>query len=462
MNWNEPSQDSPRWLNLTVLALGLAAVSYLAFDFSLTAIVTLGVVCVLSLVILSPDTVLYLYAASLFLFQVPAFHDSEISVPTIAGVLFLVAAGVRQLRGSVEHGTRSKIPLVLAILTALYLGLALVNPAWSFTHLWMTLTYFGLFATTWAASLELRNPIRAWRVSWVLCVGSAIVSLEAVYEGWTGHYNLAGLYPSHDERAYGLADPNFTAAFLVTMLPFIVANFVRTKNFMVKLLTAGLTLLSLVGIVMTASRGGAMGCLLVLLILALLFAFKTKSGTAVGGGCERAFGVWGRVGLLGLLIGTTVFAAFMAPQNMWTRLSTVHDWSDPKKEDRLQIWDMYLERWRESPWVGQGAGYLEEREMEPHNTPLQNLVEVGVLGLAGFLVLNAFALWESSGASRRFAAQGMHDMSALSNAVVASLIGFHCTGFFLTSARHKELWFLVGFAAALFHVAGRNPVNLLR
>jgi O-antigen ligase len=94
--------------------------------------------------------------------------------------------------------------------------------------------------------------------------------------------------------------------------------------------------------------------------------------------------------------------------------------------------------------------------MYPHNTPLQNLVEVGVLGFAGFLLLNAFALWESLTASRRFALQGTTDMSALSAAVAASLVGFHSTGFFLTSAKHKELWFLIGFAAALSYVWRSN------
>lgn len=311
-----------------------------------------------------------------------------------------------------------------------------------------------LFATTLAAAYELREPIRARRVSWIFCAGSAVVSLEAIYEGWTGHYNVVGLFPSFDARAYGLADPNFTAAFLVTMLPFAVAGFVGAQRTQTKVMMVGLIGLTLIGLTLTASRGGILGCIVT---LGACFLFLPLKRTTTGS--DRPLitllgGTWGRAGLLAVVLTGAGFAAYLAPQNMWDRLSTVEDeFSKPKRDDRMEIWRDYLERWRESPWVGKGAGYLEERWMEPHNTPLQNLVEVGIPGLAGFLLLNALAFWESLAASRRFAMQGTTGLSTLSGAVAASLVGFHFTGFFLTSATHKELWFLIGFAAALCHVS---------
>ena len=440
---------------LLLAGLALAFMSFFAFVFPARALVAVAAVLALPFAIWFPDWVLYIYAASLFLFQVPASGSLTISIPTLTAVLFVTAACLRRLRSREETTTESRIPLLLVIVSFVYLLLALLNHDWTFSHPWMGVTYFALFATTLAAAYELREPLRAWRVSWIFCIGSAVVSLEAVYEGWTGHYNLIGLFPSQVSRAYGLADPNFTAAFLVTMLPFAVANLIRAQRTRIRLITVALIGLTLVGLGMTGSRGGILGCILTLGACFLFIPLKrtvARSDRSQGG---LLTGPWGRIVFLAVILTGAGLAAYLAPQDLWDRISTTEEdeVSNPKSDDRLQVWRDYLQRWRESPWIGKGAGFLEERWMEPHNTPLQNLVEVGVVGLTGFLVLNAFGFWESLAAGRRFALQGVTDLSALSGAVAAALVGFHVTGFFLTSAAHKELWFLIGFAAALCHAS---------
>jgi O-antigen ligase len=441
-------------VKIPLAGLGLLLATFLTFAFSLPLLVGASVALGVILAIMFPEWALYLYAASLFLFQVPALEGTTISIPTITGALFLAVACFHRLRNPEKATTGWRILVLIGIISVMYLAAALLNLDWTFAHPRGTCTYMALFAVTLAAAYELRNPARAWRVSWIFCAGSGLVAIEAIYENWTGHYNLVGLFPGQEARAYGLADPNYTAAFLVTLLPFMVAHFVRTQHTYVKTLMAALTTLSLVGLAMTASRGGAAGCILVIVAVMLFVPFKKKRASGGDGSLDGLLRfAWGRAGLLALLLCTTGIAAYLAPQNLWDRLSTMDELSDTRKEDRLRIWQDYLDRWRESPWVGKGAGFLEERDMEPHNTPLQNLVEVGVLGSVGFLLLNAFAVWEALTASRRFALQGTTDMAALSGAVAAALVGFHSTGFFLTSAKHKELWFLIGFAAALSHVS---------
>jgi O-antigen ligase len=439
---------------LILASSALAFVSFLAFVFPAPALIAVAAAMAVLFAIWFPDWALYIYAASLFLFQVPASGGLTISVPTITAGLFITAACLRRMRSREKTATGSWIPLLLGIISVFYLMLALLNRDWTLSHPQMALTYFALFATTLAAAYELREPLRAWRVSWIFCAVSAAASLEAIYEGWTGHYNVVGLFQSYDLRSYGLADPNFTAAFLVTMLPFAVAGFVAAQRKPIKVIMVGLIGLTLVGLTMTASRGGILGCLVTLGACFLFLPLKLTTANGDRPLASSLMGTWGRAGLLAVVLTSAGLAAYLAPQNMWDRLSTVEDeFSKPKRDDRMEIWRDYLERWRESPWVGKGAGYLEERWMEPHNTPLQNLVEVGILGLAGFLLLNAFAFWESLAASRWFALQGATDLAALSGAVAASLVGFHVTGFFLTSATHKELWFLIGFSAALRHVS---------
>ena len=119
----------------------------------------------------------------------------------------------------------------------------------------------------------------------------------------------------------------------------------------------------------------------------------------------------------------------------------------------MRIWADYLGQLQESPWWGHGPGYVEEKEELYHNTPLQILFECGVVGFISFAVVNGAAFVETTRARKRFAQQGNHDLTILSGATAASLIGFHSTAFFLTSATHKELWFLIGFAAALHHLS---------
>jgi O-antigen ligase len=454
---------------LILACLALAFASFLAFVFPAPALIAVAAAMALLFTIWFPDCLLYIYAASLFLFQVPVQVPApggstvSVSVPTLTAILFITAACLRRLISREETTIRSRIPLLLGFVSIVYLMLALLNHHWTFAHWQMALTYFALFATTLAAAYELRDPLRAWRVSWVFCVGSATVSLEAIYEGWTGRYNLFGLFPSHELRAYGLADPNYTAAFIVTTLPFAFALLIRAQRTMLKLIMVVLIGLTLVGLGMTASRGGVLGCILTL--GACLLFLPTKRTRAWSDRSQRRLlaGAWSRVGLLAVILAGVGFAAYVAPQDLWDRISTTEkdEVSKPKRDDRLQIWDDYLERWRESPWIGKGAGFLEERWMEPHNTHLQNLVEVGVVGLAGFLLLNAFGFWESLTAARWFVRQGVTDLAALSGAVVASLIGFHVTAFFLTSAAHKEMWFLIGFAGALCHVSRSHQENPL-
>jgi O-antigen ligase len=150
-------------------------------------------------------------------------------------------------------------------------------------------------------------------------------------------------------------------------------------------------------------------------------------------------------------------ATWLAPTVLWDRLSSTDNWTDPRKEARLRIWDDYFGQLRASPWWGHGPGYVDEKEEIYHNSLLQVLFECGVVGFIAFAVVNGAAFVETARARKRFAQQGHHDLAILSGATAASLIGFHSTAFFLTSATHKELWFLIGFAAALHHLSRGRP-----
>ncbi len=102
--------------------------------------------------------------------------------------------------------------------------------------------------------------------------------------------------------------------------------------------------------------------------------------------------------VVGLVIaGLVVFAG---SQTLRQRLLTMADPDDPTLRERIFMWRSGLTMWQEHPWLGIGPGgvkreyasyalpeAVKKRTGHVHNTPLQILVERGVLGLAAWLAI---------------------------------------------------------------------------
>jgi O-antigen ligase len=102
----------------------------------------------------------------------------------------------------------------------------------------------------------------------------------------------------------------------------------------------------------------------------------------------------GRWLLLGGLI-VVGLAALAGPQHLRQRFLTMGDPDDPTVKERVYMWRSGLTMWRQHPVLGLGPGgvkreyesyalpeAVKKRTGHVHNTPLQILVERGVLGLA--------------------------------------------------------------------------------
>jgi O-antigen ligase len=101
------------------------------------------------------------------------------------------------------------------------------------------------------------------------------------------------------------------------------------------------------------------------------------------------------VGLV--IVGLVVFAG---SQTFRQRLLTMADPDDPTFRERTFMWRSGLTMWKEHPWLGIGPGgvkreyasyalpeAVKKRTGHVHNTPLQILVERGILGLAAWLTI---------------------------------------------------------------------------
>jgi len=102
-----------------------------------------------------------------------------------------------------------------------------------------------------------------------------------------------------------------------------------------------------------------------------------------------------------LLVGGLVVlaaAALVGPQPLRQRLVSMSDPEDPTVREREFMWKSGLAMWRGRPWLGVGPGgvkreyrnyalpeAIKRRTGHVHNTPLQVLVERGVVGVAAWM-----------------------------------------------------------------------------
>jgi O-antigen ligase len=90
-------------------------------------------------------------------------------------------------------------------------------------------------------------------------------------------------------------------------------------------------------------------------------------------------------------------AVLAGPQHLRQRFLTMGDPDDPTVRERVYMWRSGLTMWRQHPVLGLGPGgvkreyeryalpeAVKKRTGHVHNTPLQILVERGVLGLAAW------------------------------------------------------------------------------
>ena len=445
-------------LGLSLFTLALATWSF----FPLAGLLAVAVAAALVVGIREPGWILLLYTASLFLFQVPLLKGT-LAVPTVAGTLLILVVCLRRsVSTPVARPGFSGVQAILPFFLAIVLS-ATFNFEWLAANPRGLITYLALCATVLASAHVLQDRQWFWKISWVFSAGVAVCSVLTVYESLTGQFNAVGLFEGSDERAYGLADPNYTAALLVTLLPFVIALLVRAKSLIARVFFLLQIALAYTAIGMTASRGGFLGAMITT-VFAIAWIPCKQAGGAYRGRSPAPASKWltQRVALIGVLVLGVTVAVAAAPTKLWERLSTLENWSRPDKvvESRTPIWEYYLNRWRQSPVWGFGPGYVDPaveqgRQDIPHNTPLQVLVELGICGATGFLLLNGAALWQALKARKQFSRCGERGFSIISGATATALVGFHSTAFFLTSATHKELWLLLGLATALYYASKR-------
>jgi O-antigen ligase len=261
-----------------------------------------------------------------------------------------------------------------------------------------------------------------------------------------------------------VGDPNVLASLLVVGLILALALAATGKRDPIQRgMFLFAALLCAAGIFLTGSRGGLV---------------------ALGGGLIAAILMTPRnrivVAIAAVAIAGSAFTYYVAiaPEAAVQRLSTADGGSG-----RTDIWKVGWRIVEDKPTIGVGAGnfqvssihyllakpgaiesdsYVVDKPAVAHNSYLQMLAELGVIGLALFLAVLISAIACAFKAARVFARLGRTSMEVMSTAVAVALLSLLAADFFVSEGLSKQLWLLLAMGPAMLAMARDEAAGTVR
>jgi O-antigen ligase len=280
-------------------------------------------------------------------------------------------------------------------------------------------------------------------------------ALFATVIGFFGAYSASSSV--NDARlSGGFDDPNELAAVVVPALVFLSFFLVAERRATRFLLVPIAGVLAL-GFLRTDSQAGLIA-LGVTLVGALFFAGPVRDRAAV---LVVALAV----------AGTAYYTLVTAPVAFQTLTSSNN------VSGRESLWAVAGDVVSDHPVVGVGAGNFSDVEQSyafgstslpridlvargelVHNSYLQVLAELGLVGLAAFLAVIVGSLALGVRAVRTFHRAGDSQMELLARGIVIGTVGILVAYFFATNQYEKQLWLLLALGPALDSIARRAPI----
>ena len=252
-----------------------------------------------------------------------------------------------------------------------------------------------------------------------------------------------------------IGDPNELAAVLVGGTVLAAALAVTLKRSpLVRIGAAGASALCAAGIFLSLSRGG-----LVALAFALLAAIFVAG---------RRWRAQALVMALIVATGAFVYFGFYASHDAANRVTSFGGGTG-----RTDIWTVGWRMVQAHPIAGVGVGnyqtsaihyllqpgalqrdeFIVDTPKVAHNTYLQVLAELGIVGAVLFISIIGFSLLCILRAARIFERLGDRSMELMSRALLVALCGVLAADFFISEEFSKQLWLLLGLGPALLGIA---------
>jgi O-antigen ligase len=377
----------------------------------------------------------------------PADAQGALSVSKLVGLVLvlswfaLVTAGEREQR---EH--LFSPPAFLLVLIS-FVGWAFASAVWAEdpgTAIDATTRYLPnamLFLIVFAGVRTGKQLL------WV--VGSLVVGAVV-----SAVYGMVAGAPADDPGRVAIGNANETAASLVMggTLAAALAFTLRGKP-VLRLLTAIAVPLCVFAVFLTLSRGGlvALGASLI----AAIAVAGRRRGVVVGLAATA-------------VLATVIYFGAFASVEARDRILEVEGGTG-----RTDIWTVGWRMVEAQPLIGVGAGnfpvasihyllepgallrtdFIVDDPKVAHNTYLNVLAELGVVGLALFMAVIILPLWWATRAVGFAARAGDRQLEVLARAMVVVLIGVLAADFFGSRQYSKQLWLLLALCPVLLQIS---------
>jgi O-antigen ligase len=170
-----------------------------------------------------------------------------------------------------------------------------------------------------------------------------------------------------------------------------------------------------------------------------------------------------------------VLGVLFGPERLSQRLRSVTDPQEVTIRERLYMWRSGLAMWRERPWLGVGSGgvkllysryalpeAIKKRTSHVHSSPLQILIEGGMVGLAAWLWIWLAFFWSGGRVLRALAGPGRSRERALVVGSLAGVAAFLVTGLSEWSFGDDEVVTIAWALAAIPFAVERHLPDAVR
>jgi O-antigen ligase len=377
----------------------------------------------------------------------PADAQGALSVSKLVGLVLVLSWFALITAGDPERREQIFSPPAFVFLLISFVGWAAVSAVWaedSGAAIDATTRYLPnamLFLIVFAG-VRTREQL-LWVVG-SLVVGAVVAAV----------YGMVAGPPPDDPGRVAIGNANETAASLVAggTLAAALVFALRGKP-VLRLLTTIAVPLCVFAVFLTLSRGGlvALGASL---IAAIVVAGRRR-GVVLGLAAAA-------------VLATVIYFGAFAPAEARDRVLELEGGTG-----RTDIWTVGWRMVEDQPLLGVGAGnfpvasihyllepgslmrtdFIVDNPKVAHNTYLNVLAELGVVGLALFLAVIAFPLWWAARAVGFAARAGDRQLEVLARAMVVVIVGLLAADFFGSRQYSKQLWLLLGLCPVLLQIS---------
>jgi O-antigen ligase len=377
----------------------------------------------------------------------PADAQGALSVSKLVGLVLVLSWFALITAGDPERREQIFSPPAFVFLLISFVGWAAVSAVWaedSGAAIDATTRYLPnamLFLIVFAG-VRTREQL-LWVVG-SLVVGAVVAAV----------YGMVAGPPPDDPGRVAIGNANETAASLVAggTLAAALVFALRGKP-VLRLLTTIAVPLCVFAVFLTLSRGGlvALGASL---IAAIVVAGRRR-GVVLGLAAAA-------------VLATVIYFGAFAPAEARDRVLELQGGTG-----RTDIWTVGWRMVEDQPLLGVGAGnfpvasihyllepgslmrtdFIVDNPKVAHNTYLNVLAELGVVGLALFLAVIAFPLGWAARAVAFAARAGDRQLEVLARAMVVVIVGLLAADFFGSRQYSKQLWLLLGLCPVLLQIS---------